>query len=165
MLSVLNKQKFKNYVQMVLHVKGNYQGGILEMAFVFDHSLERDYIKELSNDAASALKQTDEVFRNVRLNIVEWYTDDNISSMVSPLAHVQMGKPFLDWEQVKACKNIEILCDYLKKFQARSKIIVLFTDEINITDDERLRNALKPFLLKKLIIFDRNNILYRSLDK
>lgn len=165
MLSIINKQKFKNYIQTVLHVKGNYKGGILEMAFVFDHFLEEDYVKELSADAASALKQTDEIFRNVRLNVVDWYTDDNISSMVSSLAHVQMGKPFEDWKQVNSNKNIEILCEYLKKFQARSKVIVLFTDGINVNDDERLKNALKPFLSKKLIIFDRDNILYRSLDK
>lgn len=162
MLTGIEKQQLKNTVQRVLHVPGNYNGGILEMAFVFDHGLDRDYIRALSGDTALTLKQSDEVFANVRLNMVDWYADDSIVCKTGALAGVCMGRPFEQWEQSVQSKGLEYLCEYLKKFQARSKLIIVFTREYEIGDRDRLEEALKPFLARKLIILQETKILYRS---
>lgn len=162
MLTVIEKQQLKNTVQRVLHVPGNYGGGILEMAFVLDHALEGDYIRALSADIAMTLKQSDEVFANVRLNIVDWFADDSISSNTGALAGVCMGRPFLQWEQSQQPKRLECLCEYLKKFQARSKLIIVMNKVYEIEDRARLEEALKPFLVRKLIILQEPQILYRN---
>ena len=39
-----------NFVEQVLHVPGNYSGGILEMAIVFDSALDRNTAAALTGD-------------------------------------------------------------------------------------------------------------------
>ena len=42
MLTRIQEIQLRNQVQRVLHVPGNYNGGPLEMAVVFDTSLEKE---------------------------------------------------------------------------------------------------------------------------
>ena len=44
---VTKKMQLKREVERVLHVKGNFKGGILEMAIVFDAALPLEEAKEL----------------------------------------------------------------------------------------------------------------------
>lgn len=44
-LSPVFLMQFKNSIERILHVKGNYSGGILEMAVVIDENLEREQLQ------------------------------------------------------------------------------------------------------------------------
>ncbi len=61
--------QIKNAVMRVLHVPGNYTGGILEMAVAADFHIAPETLRKECAQLAGALKRTDEVFRNVRLSI------------------------------------------------------------------------------------------------
>ena len=82
MFTQVQKLQLRNEVQRVLHVPGNYTGGILEMAIVIDHCLTKEQVKETVKEIVQTLKQTDQVFRNVRLNVIDWYSDDHFEKNV-----------------------------------------------------------------------------------
>ena len=44
------KKEFVYQIQKVLHVPGNYRGGILEMALVADYGLQREKLEEACFD-------------------------------------------------------------------------------------------------------------------
>lgn len=149
---MLQKLKLRNAVEQVLHVPGNYRGGILEMAIVFDCNITKQTITETAKELATALKQQSEVFRNVRLNTIQWRSDSELIKEVTPMAHLQLGTYFENYEQKSTEKALEILTDQLKKFYARSKLIIVLTDEkFTVREPEGLEESLKPFLKSKLI--------------
>ena len=82
--------KFKNTIERILHVKGNYSGGILEMAVVIDHNLPKESVQEIVPQLLRTLKMHSEVFRNVRLNMVEWHSNEQITAQVSPMTMAGM---------------------------------------------------------------------------
>lgn len=150
--SLIERQKFKQYVERILHVPGNYSGGILEMALVLDMRLDEGKIKETSAEIARTLKQHSEVFRNVRLNLVEWKPGERLTSRVTSLPVMMMGS-FLESHEVQ---NGDVYADdlfaYLKLFQARSKLILIVTaGGIQIREEGECMASLKPFLGRKLI--------------
>lgn len=152
---MLQKILFRNAVERVLHVKGNYRGGILEMAMVFDCNLSKETVKPLAQEAVAALRQQGEVFRNVRLNTIVWESDLEIKKEVSAMAFLQTGAFFDAYEQKMQCKRTELLMEQLKKFYARSKLIIMITDGQNrIEDEELFVQSMKPFLEKKLVMVD-----------
>lgn len=59
-------------VDAILHVPGNYRGGNLEMTIVIDTSLSREEFQDAVAAVVKALKRSNEIFRNVRLNLVFW---------------------------------------------------------------------------------------------
>ena len=59
--------QLKNAVEHVLHVQGNYTGGILEMAIVIDRNLPKEEAAQRAKDLVQILKSQNEIFRNVRL--------------------------------------------------------------------------------------------------
>lgn len=147
------RMQFKNAVERVLHVPGNYNGGILEMAVVFDSNLDKSCALGLGKDIAGLLKSQSEVFRNVRLNTLRWISDDRIEKDISSIPFLQMGRYFDNYEQAENEKRADILTGQLKKFYARSKLILLVTDgSYLIGDTDRLRSSLQPFLYRKLVI-------------
>lgn len=149
---MISKILLRNAVEQVLHVPGNYRGGILEMAFVLDCSLEKETVKELAGELAGALKQQSEVFRNVRLNVLQWRSDTEFVGETAAMPLVQMGTYFDSYRSRAQQKHLEFLTEHLKKFYARSKLILVLTDGAYRTGDEkRLSESLKPFLEKKLI--------------
>ena len=144
--------KLKNTVERILHVPGNYTGGILEMAVVLDHNVSREDIKELVPQLFRTLKMHSEVFRNVRLNIVQWELDETITNQVTPMSMAGLGSYYESYENQIKKKDFLKLMQYLKLFQARAKLIILVTDGENEEGTpESLKAAMQPFLDKKLM--------------
>ena len=89
-LGMIQLLKMKQGVERILHVPGNYRGGILEMALVVDCTMDKDSAKENIQVLIKALKTHSEVFRNVRLNVVWWKSDAEIVTEVIPMTVMQM---------------------------------------------------------------------------
>ncbi|MGN1181175.1 MAG: hypothetical protein ACI4SD_08160 [Suilimivivens sp.] len=160
--------QIKNAVMRVLHVPGNYSGGILEMAVVADYHLPYGEIKESCCEIAGALKRTDEVFCNVRLNLIKWVSDNTIIKEVSALPKLQMGNCFEDYEKLvikagesgESEKSLDELLRQLKLFYARSKIIIVITDGSYIRrDKKKIEEYLHPFLGRKLIFLEKGTVV------
>lgn len=138
-------------VDAVLKIPGNYRGGILEAAIVIDTSLEREDFKDSVGVVVRALKRGNEIFRNVRLNLVFW--GEETTSEVVPMVMFMTDGAFTDYVSRPCKKPYEELFGYLKKFHARSKVILVFTDGQNeIRDKEAAKEALSPFLKNKLLL-------------
>ena len=45
-LTAVRNLQLHNQIERVLHVPGNYRGGILEMAIVVDRAYDREYLKK-----------------------------------------------------------------------------------------------------------------------
>lgn len=145
-------KNFKNTVDRILHVPGNFTEPVLEMAVVIDNNLSRERVKDYLPDLLGALKMHSEVFRNVRLNMVQWREDEDIVCKVSPMSVAQLNSYYDDYEQCIKRKNFEKLISYLKLFQARAKLIILLTDgNYQVEQEELLQQAMQPFLEKKLM--------------
>lgn len=135
----------------ILHVPGNYRGGNLEMAIVIDTSLELEDFKDAVAAVVRALKRGNEIFRNVRLNLIFW--GRQTEARVVPMAMLMTGSAFDEYRCCPHKKRYEELFAYLKKFHARSKVILVFADEQNeVCDAQAAREALAPFLKSKLLI-------------
>lgn len=164
-LSPVFLMKFKNTVERILHVRGNYNGGILEMAVVLDHNVNREMVQDLVPQLFRSLKMHSEVFRNVRLNIVNWESDDVIVNQVSPMSMAGLSSYYEDYVCRPERKDFMKLVQYLKVFQARAKLIILLTDGENEQGSpESLKTAMQPFLDKKLmqvVAGDELQIRYR----
>lgn len=138
-------------VDAVLHVPGNYRGGILEMTVVIDRSLELDDFRDAVAAVTRALKRGNEIFRNVRLNLVFW--GQETKAQVVPMVMLMTGGAFSEYRCLPQKKRYEELFAYLKKFHARSKVILVFADEQNeVFDRQAAREALSPFLKSKLLL-------------
>lgn len=151
-LSPVFLQQLKNSVERILHVRGNYDGGILEMAVVIDHCLSKEDVKEYVPQFLRALKMHSEVFRNVRLNMVDWISDSEILNKVSPMSMVMLSGYYEEYQSNSEEKNMESLVQYLKLFQARSKVVILITaGNCLASDEEALKKSMQPFLDKKMM--------------
>ena len=147
---------------------GNFQGGILEMAVVIDMSMSKEQAEERAKELVSTLKTHSEVFRNVRLNTILWKGDEDFVKEVTPLAMLQMGRFFEDFESVPINKKWDGLLATLKKFYARSKLIIVLTEAgtIQMNDSEgadasalitvdnktEAKENMQPFLHKKMMV-------------
>lgn len=152
-LTQAQKLRFKNLTEQVLHVPGNYRGGALEMALVFDMNLSKECAARLSGELVTALKAQNKIFRNVRLNTIKWDGPDSFVKAVTALPYIQMGKFFEGYERRSVQKPLERLTEQLKKYYARSKLILVLTDGAYIVEDQKaLQESLEPFLNKKVVI-------------
>lgn len=153
-LTPVQNLQLHNQIDKVLHVPGNYRGGILEMAIVIDCAFSSDAICSLAKDVVASCKKQSEVFRNVRLNVIKW-GKDTISADVTAMAYLQTGTFFDDYEMQEEQKSLDELMDYLKRFQARSKLIIFLTPKESILgyikDKDILIKAMNPFLKQKII--------------
>ena len=151
-LSPVFLMQFKNSVERILHVKGNYNGGILEMALVVDHNLTKEQVAKIMPQLLRTLKMHSEVFRNVRLNVTDWKGDGQITNRVSPISMAMLPGFYEDYEQHTQTKDFGQLVQYLKVFQARAKLVIVLTDgAYEKPESELLRQAMQPFLEKKLM--------------
>ena len=151
-LSPVFLMQFKNTVERILHVPGNYKGGILEMAVVLDHNVSREAVRDLVPQLFRSLKMHSEVFRNVRLNMVQWESDETITNQVAPMSVAGMSSYYESYECRPVRKDFLKLAQHLKLFQARAKLIILITDGTNEEGSvESLKAAMQPFLDKKLM--------------
>lgn len=145
-------KNIKNQVQRILHVPGNYMGGILEFAIVLDYHIDKQNLMEFSAELMKILKSTDKIFINARLNLIKWINDDKIIKEVSSMGMLQMGRCFEDYEQGIPDKSYDVLTGQLKKFYARSKLIILVTDYAFVMNDMQIiKDNLNPFLHRKLM--------------
>ena len=152
-LGMIQLLKMKQGVERILHVPGNYKGGILEMALVVDCNLEVQVAKENVQAMMKALKSHSETFRNVRLNLIWWKSDEEIVTEVTPMPILQMGTPFEGYEKMAAQKRVDLLFANLKMFQARSKLILLLSDgEFGVESEDACMESLKPFLGRKMLL-------------
>lgn len=151
--TLTERMQIKNAIERVLHVPGNYTGGTLEMAIVFDCNLSERCVRQTGKDIVALLKSHSEIFRNVRLNTICWERDDRFVKELSSLPYLQMGRCFDGYQRMENKKRVELLAGQLKKFYARSKIILLFTDgNCQVEDEELLNKNMHPFLYRKLVI-------------
>ncbi len=158
-LSPVVRMLLINGVERVLHAPGNPTHELKEMTLVLDYHMNREEIGTLAKDVAGALKAHSHIFANVRCNLVRWQKDDAIQNEICPLAIIQLGRFLENYEQIEEVKKAEILCDYLKRFHARSRLILVLSDlSYTIEDRERLKNALVPFLKYKLLFVGQNTV-------
>lgn len=151
-LSPVTLMSFKNNVERILLVPGNYTGGILEMAVVIDGALEREKVETYVPELLGSLKRHSEVFRNVRLNVVMWKSDEQIETEVRPMSMVMGRSFFSEYQSCTNRKSLEKLVANLKLFQARAKLIILVTDgKYQVEREDELELAMRPFLEKKLM--------------
>jgi len=168
--SPVQNRKLHHQIDRVLHVPGNYRGGILEMTMVIDSAFSKEDITTLCKDVIASCKSQSEVFRNVRLNVVKWESNQ-ITNEVTGLAYLQMGKYFDNYCQEiseaedcdeKKQKFSEDLLAYLKKFHARSKLIIVLAKTSDSMlpkqDKEAYLQAMNPFLKQKLIVVTPENV-------
>ncbi len=157
-MNLLAKKNLSDAVTRVLHVPGNYNGGQLEMTVVIDCNLPREYVKQTAFDIAAALRSHSEVFRNVRLNLLYWKSNEQMENQVVPLSFLQMGSSFEKYEELTEKKTLDALAGNLKLFHARSKLILALTGEnVTVGDREELRRNMNPFLGKKSLFLCRSN--------
>ncbi len=158
-MDLMQKKNLVNAVESVLHVKGNYSGGILEMTLVVDCGLPEEYVRGMTADIAFVLRSHSEVFRNVRMNLLYWMSEEKMENRVVPFSFLQMSKCFEDYEEQEKEKSLDMLSGKLKLYHARSKLIlVLAGKKPVIRDREVLRQNMYPFLGKKsLFLFQEDN--------
>lgn len=159
MFSVVEKKRLKDIVDRILHVPGNFTGPILEMTLVLDHKNEKEYIKETTKDIISTLKSKGEIFRNVRLNVVHWMSNEQFINEVTGMSLLLMESYYEDYCEVENKKQAEYLMEYLKKFQARSKLVIIVSDSFEIGSGEKYEASIKPFLGKKTILVKRGVLI------
>lgn len=151
-LSPVFQKQFKNTVERILHVPGNFTGPVLEMAVVIDKSLKKEQVQAYLPALLKMLKMHSDAFRNVRLNVVFWHADGHIQTETFPMSKVMIDSFYENYESRKQTKTLEGLVDYLKMYQARSKLIILLTDgSFQIADGKMLAQAMQPFLFRKLM--------------
>ncbi len=150
-LTELGALQIAKRADAILHVPGNYRGGNLEMTIVIDTSLELEDFKDAVAAVVHALKRGNEIFRNVRLNLVFW--GEETEARLAPMAMLMTGSAFNGYQCRPHKKCYEELFAYLKKFHARSKVILVFADEKNeVLDAQAAGEALSPFLKSKLLL-------------
>ena len=151
-MNQIEKIKLHQQVEHILHVPGNYQGGILEMAFVLDYHISKEILIKHTKEILTALRAYSKVFQNVRLNLIKWISDVEIVKEVSSVGMIQMGHCFEDYKKGSEKKSLDELTRQLKLFYARSKLIIWITDNsFQILDKEQVNFNLKPFLQKKML--------------
>lgn len=158
-MNTVEKMNLKNAVERVLHVPGNYTGGILEMTLALDCALPEETLRRAAAEIASTLRSHSQVFRNVRLNLLYFVRDDRLENQVVPLSFLQMGRSMEgDVHQSGEEKSLDALTDHLKRFHARSKLILaLVGEELIIKDEKTVFQNMQPFLGKKSLFLKIRN--------
>lgn len=166
MLTAAERMYLKNGIERILHVPGNYKGGILEMALVCDYRMPEEKLRERTKDVIGLLKQQGEVFGNVRFNLVKWAAGGGLRKETPPMAYAAIGQVFEDYRELNGSAgegycSLDELTRQLKLYFARSKLVILLTDgEYDIVDEKKVRENMQPFLHKKLLVWERDKILY-----
>lgn len=171
-MTPVEKLQLKNAAMRVLHAPGGSLSSKgpavrpgagkapLEMTLVFDQALSTEQVRTAGADIISTLKSADEIFRNVRCNVVWWHSDEKIAHEVTAAPMIQMGRCFENWQQSCAEKHLDVLMADLKKFQARSRLFIVVTNQIPaIGDGKLLHDSLNPFLYHRLILKKENGLV------
>ncbi len=157
------RQKLIRLTDGVLNIPGNFTKDLLEMAIVLDHGMEKVEIGPLAAELVNILKRHSQIFRNVRLNIVDWKSDSEITTQVSAMPMLQLGRYFDSYVQTEETKSLDLLAGYLKMYHARSKLIyVLSAAQSIVKSRERMFLNINPFLKRKLIFIEKGVQGYES---
>lgn len=166
-LTQLRKLELNKRVDKILHAPTNtvQKNQQLEIAFILDLTSEKEYLDTTLKDAVSALKSHDKIFQNVRTNLVYW-GKEKIETKVIPMTFLQMGKAFENMDEDKSgdfenetvdkVADFDKLCEYLKLFHARSKCIILITQ-----NNHKIHKieSLNPFLKYRLLIVNPEKMI------
>lgn len=153
MLNPMQARQLKDMVQRVLHAPGNEFRTTPEMTVVFDTRLKKEDAAAYGKQIAEILKSMGDMFRNVRLNLVWWDTQDGIRHEISAFVHLITQSAFREYESRGEAKPLEELCRELKMYQARSRLILLVAaGPCEWKDAKALRENLNPFLHRRLIL-------------
>ena len=107
-----------------------------------------------------------------------YWSIDKITSKVTPMSFILMGKVFEGCDVVDETTstvdkfpNFEELCGYLRLYHARCRCILVFVDCIyaqlearrfDIVDTEMAKQSLNPFLKYRLLIVSRDKMVTGS---
>ena len=184
-LTQFQKLEVYNRVDRIFHAPSNApaNGHQPEIAFVTDMSGDMESVHSSVKDAVASLKAHDKMFQNMRSNMVYW-DSDKITSKVTPMSFILMGKAFdtaLTFDDSKIVGNLnedvdkflnfEELCAYLKLYHARCRCILVFVDcsyeelemqEFYITDTDKAKQQLNPFLKYRLLIITKDKMMTGS---
>lgn len=178
-LTQFQKLELNKRVDRIFHAPSNApaKGHQPEIAFVTDVSGDTDAVHSSVRDAVASLKAHDKMFQNMRSNVVYW-DSEQITSKVTPMSFIMMGKAFDDPEivgkpdtDVDKSLNFENLCAYLKLYHARCRCILVFVDcsygelearDFYIADAESAKQQLNPFLKYRLLIITKDKMLTGS---
>ena len=150
--SFIFDKQFTNKVEMILHSPCNIPSKMFEMTVVLDRNLSKDVVDKIVPHLLKVLKRHSEVFLNVRLNMVEWDSDDKISNQIIPMAMAMISSKYSEYEQKVETKSYPYLMQNLKLFHARSKLIIVVTDgTYKIGDETELKKLMQPFLYRKVM--------------
>lgn len=156
-LSQVKLMQINKSVDKILHAPGNSPVGNsqLEMAFVVDMSCDTEYLKETTKEIVNSLKRHDKIFQNVRSNLIFW--GEECKTEVTPMSFIQIGKVFESPQFVKTDvdkqSSLDKLCAYLKLFHARSKCIIIITNEnYKVEDKKKVIEGLNPFLKNRILM-------------
>lgn len=151
-ISIVFSKQFTNRVEQILHSPCNIPGKMFEMTMVVDSNLHKKEILNTIPKLLLILKRHSEVFRNVRLNIVNWYDDNNIINQVVPMSMAMLESRYNDYKQNISIKSYDRLMNNLKLFHARSKLIIIVTDgSYQASPKEELLKIMQPFLNRKVM--------------
>ena len=184
--------QIKNEVDRILHMPNSgFYGGqtqerrILEMTLVIDRRIPTDALEAFLPDLVRSLKRHDDVFRDVRMNLVEWTADGTCNNTVVPMLRLTMSGFYEELERERCTggnwvaaenqaaggdqvaagnqtaakqKTYQNLYAYLKKFHARSRLVILLCAAGHADGDaEEKKKELLPFLWRKLIRIQMEN--------
>lgn len=172
-LTQLQKLELNKRVDKIFHAPSNaaVRGHQPEIAFVADISGDVELIHNSIKDAVMSLKAHDKMFQNMRSNTVYW--GSSISSKVTPMSFILMGKAFEDFvdTNVDNILNLERLCEYLKLYHARCRCILVFVDctyeefeekKFYAADNKIALQNLNPFLKYRLLIITKDKMITGS---
>lgn len=157
--SPVMRMQLVNAVERVLHAPGNPSHDLKEMTVVLDYHMDKETIVVLGKWLATILKNHSRTFANVRCNLLHWVDDEMFQNEISPLSAMQLGRFSEEYETNLQTKRVELLCDNLKRFHARSKLVIILTDyEYEIANEAQLKEALSPFLKYKILLTDGKSV-------
>lgn len=191
-LTQFQKLELNKRVDRIFHAPSNVpaRGYQPEIAFVADMSGDVESVHTSVKDAVASLKSHDKMFQNMRSNMVYWDVD-RISSKVTPMSFILMGKAFGDpdsqdrpaeesdaaecgevmRENVDKTLNLAKLCAYLKLYHARCRCILVFVEctyeeleerHFCTTDAEATMQHLNPFLKYRLLVITKDKMMTGS---
>ena len=93
------------------------------------------------------------------MNVVYWLADGLIRREVTSATLLQLGRSFDGYEQRVEKKRLEVLLAYLKKYDARSRLLILVTEGDYIVEDSQLlQESLHPFLYRRILLKEPDKI-------
>ncbi|MBR6328598.1 MAG: hypothetical protein IKR68_03005 [Lachnospiraceae bacterium] len=152
-LTDAQKLKIGKYVNKVLHVQGNSpKGDVLAIALVLDCSLPRDFLCEASKDILTFLRREGKPYLNLRINLIKWRSDTEFVKYVTSYPEILMDRAADEADIVTEEKHWDALTEQLKKFYARSRVVLILLDhKYGCIDPEAVAENLKPFLHRKTV--------------